>query len=171
MCKNTEMGLFNDLTTTFQSGRTKDLRWRAQQLRAIERMMSEREGDLINALRQDLGKPALESWMTEISYVSGEAAHCRKNLRRWARKTKVRTPAPALPGKSWVQPEPLGVVLVIGAWNYPLQLTLQSGQEATFLIELEGNIPVTRDTSFKIVTTNGAGFVGSVYLGHQKGGI
>ena len=124
MCKNTDMGLFNDLMTTFQSGRTKDLRWRAQQLRAIERMMSEREGDLINALRQDLGKPALESWMTEISYVSGEAAHCRKNLRRWARKTKVRTPAPALPGKSWVQPEPLGVVLVIGAWNYPLQLTM-----------------------------------------------
>jgi len=48
---------------------------------------------------------------------------------------------------------------------------LQAGQEATFLIELEGNIPVTRDTSFKIVTTNGAGFVGSVYLGHQRGGI
>jgi len=48
---------------------------------------------------------------------------------------------------------------------------LQPGQEATFLIELPGNIPITRDTSFKIVTTNGAGFVGSVYLGHQRGGI
>ncbi len=124
MCKNAEMDLFDDLQTTFQSGRTKDLRWRSEQLSAIERMMSEREGEFIDALRQDLGKHALESWMTEISYVAGEAAHCRKNLRRWTRKKKVRTPAPALPGKSWVQPEPLGVVLVIGAWNYPLQLTM-----------------------------------------------
>jgi aldehyde dehydrogenase (NAD+) len=124
MCKNAEMDLFDDLQTTFQSGRTKDLRWRSEQLSAIERMMSEREGEFIDALRQDLGKHALESWMTEISYVAGEAAHCRKNLRRWTRKKKVRTPALALPGKSWVQPEPLGVVLVIGAWNYPLQLTM-----------------------------------------------
>jgi len=124
MCKNAEMDLFDDLQTTFQSGRTKDLRWRSEQLSAIERMMSEREGEFIDALRQDLGKHALESWMTEISYVAGDAAHCRKNLRRWTRRKKVRTPAPALPGKSWVQPEPLGVVLVIGAWNYPLQLTM-----------------------------------------------
>ena len=124
MCKYTQMDSFDDLKTTFQSGRTKDLRWRAEQLSAIERMMSEREGEFIDALRQDLGKPALESWVTEISYVSGDAEHCRKNLRRWARKTKVRTPAVVLPGKSWVQPEPLGVVLVIGAWNYPLQLTM-----------------------------------------------
>jgi len=124
MCKNTEMDSFNDLKTTFRSGRTKDLRWRAEQLSAIERMMSEREGEFIDALRQDLGKPALESWMNEISYVAGDAAHCRKNLRRWTKRMKVRTPAVVLPGKSWVQPEPLGVVLVIGAWNYPLQLTM-----------------------------------------------
>ena len=124
MCKNTKMDFFNDLKTTFESGRTQDLRWRAEQLSAIERMMSARENEFIDALRQDLGKPALESWMTEISYVSGEAAHCRKHLRRWSRKMRIRTPAPALPGKSWVRPEPLGVVLVIGAWNYPLQLTM-----------------------------------------------
>jgi len=48
---------------------------------------------------------------------------------------------------------------------------LEAGQEVTFLIELDGNIPIKRDTSFKIVTTNGAGFVGSVYLGHHMGGI
>jgi hypothetical protein len=48
---------------------------------------------------------------------------------------------------------------------------LQPGQEATFLIELEGSIPIQRDTSFKIVTTNGAGFLGTIYLGHQVGGI
>jgi aldehyde dehydrogenase (NAD+) len=111
------MKAYTDLKTTFYSGRTKDLRWRAEQLTAIERMMSERESDFIDALNQDLGKHALESWMTEISYVTDTAAYCRKNLRRWTRSKRISTPAVALPAKSWVQPEPLGVVLVNGAWK------------------------------------------------------
>jgi len=48
---------------------------------------------------------------------------------------------------------------------------LQPGQEATFLIELGNTIPIQRDTSFQIVTSNGAGFLGTVYLGQQTGGI
>jgi len=124
------MNAFTDLRTTFYSGRTKDLRWRAEQLTAIERMMSEREDDFIDALKQDLGKHALESWMTEISYVSADAAYCRKNLRRWAKSKRISTPTVAMPGKSWIQPEPVGVVLVIGAWNYPLQLTMAGAAAA-----------------------------------------
>ena len=124
------MKAYTDLKTTFYSGRTKDLRWRAEQLTAIERMMSERESDFIDALKQDLGKHALESWMTEISYVTDTASYCRKNLRRWTRSKRISTPAVALPAKSWVQPEPLGVVLVIGAWNYPLQLTMAGAASA-----------------------------------------
>ena len=58
-----------------------------------------------------------------------------------------------------------------GVANLSSSAKLQAGQEATFLLELEGNIPIQRDTSFKIVTTNGAGFVGTIYLGHQTGGI
>ena len=124
MCETQAMDAFNDLKTTFYSGRTKDLRWRAEQLTALEHMMTEREGDFIDALKQDLGKHALESWMTEISYVSDTAAYCRKNLRRWMKPRRISTPVVAMPGKSWIQPEPLGVILVIGAWNYPLQLTM-----------------------------------------------
>ena len=75
------MKTFDDLVSTFHSGRTKDLQWRVEQLTAIERMMSERENEFIDALQQDLGKHALEAWMTEISYVAGDAAYCRKNLR------------------------------------------------------------------------------------------
>jgi aldehyde dehydrogenase (NAD+) len=124
------MNDYNDLKTTFHSGRSKDLRWRAEQLTAIERMMSERESDFIDALKQDLGKHALESWMTEISYVTDTAAYCRKNLRRWTKSKRISTPAVALPAKSWVKAEPLGVVLVIGAWNYPLQLTMAGAASA-----------------------------------------
>jgi aldehyde dehydrogenase (NAD+) len=116
--------LFSDLTATFNSGKTKDLAWRREQLKAVERMMSEREQDIFDALQSDLGKSAMESFTTETAYVSGDAAYSRKNLTRWTRKQRVSTPIIGQPGKSWIQAEPLGIVLVIGAWNYPLQLTL-----------------------------------------------
>ncbi len=116
--------MFAELKATFDTGRTADLAWRADQLSALERMMVECEQEFLDALRADLGKHALEAWSTEVSYVAGDAAYCRKNLRKWSRRRSVPTPMAGLPGKSWLQPEPLGVVLIIGAWNYPLQLTL-----------------------------------------------
>ena len=122
--------MFAGLEETFESGRTTDLAWRAAQLSAIERLMVEREQEFMDALATDLGKHALEAWSTEISYVADTAAYCRKKLRKWTRRRKVSTPMVGQPGKSWVQPEPLGVVLVIGAWNYPLQLTLSGAAAA-----------------------------------------
>ncbi len=116
--------LLKELQDTFETGRTADLDWRATQLKALERMMVECEQDFMDALAADLGKHALEAWSTEISYVGGDAAYCRKNLGKWSKRRKVATPMVGQPGKSWLQPEPLGVVLIIGAWNYPLQLVL-----------------------------------------------
>lgn len=116
--------LHRELRETFDAGLTQPLAWRAEQLEGLERMMSDCEREIIAALAADLGKPPLESWTTEISYVAGDAARFRRHLRRWARPKRVSTPLVGQPGKSWIVPEPLGVVLVIGAWNYPLQLTL-----------------------------------------------
>jgi len=116
--------VFADLKAAFGGETTRDLRWRATQLTQLERMMTECEQDFLDALQTDLGKPPMEAWTTEISYVAGDAAYCRKHLRRWSKSRRVRTSKLAQPGRSRVQPEPLGVVLIIGAWNYPLQLTL-----------------------------------------------
>jgi aldehyde dehydrogenase (NAD+) len=116
--------LFADLGATFRSGRTQDLAWRSAQLTALERMMAEREDDIVAALKKDLGRHAMETWNAEIAYVARDAAYCRRRLKRWTGPRKVHTPAIAKPGKSWLQPEPLGTVLIIGAWNYPLQLVL-----------------------------------------------
>ncbi len=115
---------FAELRATFESGRTTSLAWRTEQLAALERMMVECEQEILAALQADLGKHPQEAWTTEISYVSADTEYCRKNLKRWTRSRKVHTPMAARPGKSWLQPEPLGVVLIIGAWNYPLQLVL-----------------------------------------------
>lgn len=117
-------GLFRGLAAEFLSGKTRDLAWRRTQLKALQRMMRECEADLFAALKSDLGKSAQESFMTETSYVSADAAYSTKKLNRWTRRRRVSTPLVGQPGSSWVQPEPLGTVLVIGAWNYPLQLTL-----------------------------------------------
>lgn len=115
---------FESLQSTFRSGRTRDLDWRRTQLHALEKMMVDNEAELISALAADLGKPAQEAWTAEISYVASDAAYCRKRLGKWTRNRRVSTPLTGWPARSWVQPEPLGTVLIIGAWNYPLQLTL-----------------------------------------------
>jgi aldehyde dehydrogenase (NAD+) len=116
--------LVERLRAAFLSDRTQSVDWRDQQLAALKRMLLEHEADFLDALGEDLGKPDLEGWITELSYVTGEIDHCRKNLKRWMKPRKVSTPVFAQPGKSWVQAEPLGVVLVMSAWNYPLQIAL-----------------------------------------------
>jgi len=122
--------MFAELEASFESEKTLDLAWRAEQLAALERMMVECEQEFLDALRADLGKHPLEAWSTEISYVAADAKYSRKKLRKWTKPRRVATPMVGQPGKSWLQPEPLGVVLIIGAWNYPLQLTLAGAAAA-----------------------------------------
>src|SRR4029078_11453657 len=53
-----------------------------------------------------------------------EATHSRKQLKKWMSSRRVSLPLNQLPGRGWVQYDPLGVVLLIGPWNYPLYLSL-----------------------------------------------
>lgn len=110
--------------SAFESGLTHSLKWREAQLRALEDMLTRHEQDFCEALHADLGKPFAEAWLTEISYVKNLSAHARKHLRHWNRERRVRTPLEVRPGRSRVRPEPLGTVLIIAPWNYPLQLCL-----------------------------------------------
>ncbi len=112
------------LRRAFASGRTRSLEWREGQVEGVRRFLAENEADLIEALRADLGKPRFEAFASDIAFILAEARLARKHLRRWARPRRVRTPLVLQPGRSWIVPEPLGVVLIIGAWNYPVQLVL-----------------------------------------------
>lgn len=112
------------LRATFRSQRTRPLDWRRGQLRALRRMLVEREAEFVEALRQDLGKPALESFVTEIGIVRGEIDHALRHLRGWTHGKRVPVPLALQPASARVVPQPLGVVLVIAPWNYPLQLLL-----------------------------------------------
>jgi aldehyde dehydrogenase (NAD+) len=112
------------LRRTFASGRTRDIEWRLRQLEGIERLLTEREAGLAAALDVDLGRDAHMAWFGDFASTKAEAAYARKHLKKWMRRRKTSLPLSMQPGKGFYQYEPLGVVLVIGPWNYPVYLTL-----------------------------------------------
>ena len=114
----------NTLRSAFSSGKTKSLAWRVEQLNGLHELCIQHEKDICQALHQDLHKSYTEAYVTEIGYVKAEIKHTLKHLKKWMKPRKVSTPLLAFPGKSYHMPEPLGVVLVMGAWNFPFQLTL-----------------------------------------------
>jgi len=117
-------GVLADLRRVFAAGRTRVLEWRLEQLRAIERFLDEREPEIAAALAEDLGRSPAEAWLGDVASSKGEAAYARKHVRKWMRRRRESLPLAQLPGRAWVQYDPLGVVLVIGPWNYPLYLSL-----------------------------------------------
>jgi aldehyde dehydrogenase (NAD+) len=84
----------------------------------------EQESVIVEALYADLGKPAFEAWLTEISATRMEIEYTQKRLKQWLRPQRVSTAAPNQPGRSFCIAEPLGVVLIIAPWNYPVHLAL-----------------------------------------------
>jgi len=112
------------LRTVHASGRTRPVEWRLAQLDGLERMLQEHEADISAALADDLGRSAAEAWIADIMPSLAEIAYARKRVRKWIRPRRTRLPLNQLPARGWVQYEPLGVVLIISPWNYPIQLTL-----------------------------------------------
>jgi aldehyde dehydrogenase (NAD+) len=112
------------LRATFDSGATRPLAWRRQQLEAMQRLLVEQETELLDALRHDLGKPTIEGWMTELRHVANEISDMLRHLERWARPERVSVRTVLRPARATVVPEPVGVVLVIAPWNYPVHLLL-----------------------------------------------
>jgi aldehyde dehydrogenase (NAD+) len=109
----------------FNSGRTKALSWRKAQLEALLRFIDDNEEELAAAVAADLGRSTIATFMADIGPVRHEVRHTLASLQRWIKPVPVRMSASTMPGKAWFAPEPKGVVLIMGAWNFPLLLTLQ----------------------------------------------
>lgn len=112
------------LRGTFATGRTKSVEWRLRQLRGIVRLVTERESDIAEALAADLGRNAHDSWFGDVASTKGEAEYAIKHLKKWVKPTRVGVPLALMPGRASYRYEPLGVVMVIGPWNYPFYLCL-----------------------------------------------
>lgn len=116
--------LVTRLRATYATGRTRDLAWRDRQLEALARMLTEGEDQITAALAADLGRPHFEAWAGDVRIVVREIEDIRRKYRGWAGEQRYRTPAFFRPGRSSVRFDPLGTVLVMAPWNYPVQLLI-----------------------------------------------
>ncbi|MGW1378796.1 aldehyde dehydrogenase family protein [Streptomyces sp. NPDC002446] len=112
------------LRAAFATRRTTTADWRREQLTALRTLLTDHSDELLTALATDLGKGPEEAYRTEIGFTLHEIDHTLDRLDGWLAPRPAELPAHLLPATAQVVREPLGVVLVIAPWNYPLQLAL-----------------------------------------------
>ncbi|KAM7344322.1 aldehyde dehydrogenase type III isoform 4-T4 [Cochliomyia hominivorax] len=110
--------------TAFASGKTREVSFRKNQLENLLRMYEEHENDMINALDADLRRPKQESLVVETEFMKNDIKHILYNLKDWVKPQYPEKALVNLMDDVQIYNDPYGVVLVIGAWNYPLQLLL-----------------------------------------------
>ena len=108
----------------YRSNETLNLDFRIRQLEKLKRILKENEDIVLKALKEDLCKSDFEGYITEIGILYEEINLARKNLRKWAKRERVKTSIMYFPAKSYIYKEPYGVVLIIGPFNYPFQLVI-----------------------------------------------
>lgn len=108
----------------FDSNETKSVKFRIQQLKKLKRLLKENEAQLNKAIFEDFGKSDFETYVTELATIYHEINIFLKHLKSWSKPKRVISNLANFPSRSYVFPEPLGNTLIIGAWNYPYQLSL-----------------------------------------------
>ena len=106
------------------SGETRQASWRRKQLNNLTNLLENHQQEILNALSEDLRKPPTEAFF-EIIAIKQEIKLAQKNLTNWMKAKRINVPVSLRPAKAFIQPEPLGCILIIGPWNYPFSLTLQ----------------------------------------------
>ncbi|MFD5695308.1 aldehyde dehydrogenase family protein [Streptomyces rubiginosohelvolus] len=139
----------SDARRLFDSGATRPLAARTARLKALHAMLTENETAIEAALWNDLHKSAGEARLTEIGVVLAEINHTLRHLRGWARPRRGPVPAALWPARARLLPEPLGVMLVIAPWNYPVQLLL----DPLVGVLAAGNTAVLKPSEFAPATS------------------
>ncbi len=108
----------------FDSGATRPVAFRREQLRRLRDALKTHEAALAEALRIDLGKSNIDSFSTETGQVLVEVNHALRHVAGWARPRRVWPSSAQMPGAAFVHPEPRGISLILAPWNYPVQMIL-----------------------------------------------
>lgn len=109
----------------FAAGATRDAGFRREALRKLKEGLLRHEAALLAALRDDLGKPEAEAYLSELAPVMMELNHAIRHVAAWSRPQRVKTPVALFGAKSRIYPEPYGVALIVAPWNYPVLLSLR----------------------------------------------
>lgn len=116
---------FNNSKAFFNTHKTKNLKFRKQQLKLLSKNIKNLENELLDALYKDLGKSKVEAYATEIGMLLKSIKLMRKELKNWSKTKQTDTPLYLFPTKSYIKKEPYGTVLIIGPFNYPVQLVFE----------------------------------------------
>ncbi|MEJ8817070.1 aldehyde dehydrogenase family protein [Lacibacter sp. H407] len=123
---NSYQSIYDAQVAFYKSGATRSLAFRRQQLKKLEAVLRNNEKKIEEALLKDLGKHAQEVYMTELGPVYEEIRVQLRGVRQWMQPQLVDTPLYLLPSVTKMYPEPVGNVLVISPWNYPVLLTYRA---------------------------------------------
>ena len=118
------MGALREMRQYYDTGATRPYSFRRQQLLTLKQTVLKYETEINRALYEDLKKTPEEVWTTETGLLVQDISHSLKHLKQWMQPKRVGTNLLNFPSASYLYPSPKGVVLVIGAWNFPLQLLL-----------------------------------------------
>ena len=134
----------------FNTNQTKALSFRIEQLKKLKSILQQEEKAMAESIYLDFKKSEFDFYSTEMAILYSDITEAIKNISRWSKKKRVKTNLVNFPAKSYVLQEPLGVTLIIGAWNYPYQLSLSPAIAAI----AAGNTVVLKPSELPIRTSN-----------------
>ncbi|XP_076048576.1 aldehyde dehydrogenase type III [Oratosquilla oratoria] len=116
--------LVQGVRNAFLQGKTREIKFRKEQLKALKQLYEQEEAAICAALATDLNKPKQESILLEINVLKSDIDYILNNIDDWVKPEKVPANLVTIFDKSVIFHDPYGVVLVLGAWNYPMMLPL-----------------------------------------------
>ena len=134
----------NKVKKTFATGKTRPYAFRLKQLQALEQQMVTMHKELSQARSNDLGLSDFCNWVFELNTVIRDIQHCIASLKENMKAESVDTPLIVGPGKSYIMREPIGVVAIVGSWNYPFVTTISPMATAI----AAGNVVVVKPSEF-----------------------
>lgn len=141
--------LVNSQRKFYTEGKTQAVDVRKENLKKLKNSILKHENDIMDALYKDLGKSSTESYMTEIGMAYSEINYYIKNIKKFCKRKKVRTPISQAISKSFQIAKPYGNVLIMSPWNYPFLLSIDPLAAAI----TAGNTVILKTSEYSVNTS------------------
>ena len=112
------------LKNTYKTRKTQNVEWRREQLKALERMLTEEAPAIQAAAYKDFHRSAFDSYVVDVRALEIECQEAIRQLNTWTKDIPASVTFVQFPSSSFLRPEPLGTVLILGTWNFPMSTTV-----------------------------------------------